>query len=133
MNSNRSRRAHPAIAFFANAALGLTAGLANSPASAQDVASGKTVFAQCTACHSIDGNNGVGPSLQGITNRKAGSSAGFRYSRAMKSVPYNWDASHLDAFIANPQAAVPGNVMPFSGVSDSKARADLVAYLLTLK
>ncbi len=113
------------------AALALTAALPK--ASAQDATAGQAVFAQCAACHSIDGNNGVGPSLKGIVGRKAGSFAGFRYSRAMKGSAYAWDESHLDAYVANPQATVPGNVMPFSGLPDAKARADLVAYLKTLK
>jgi cytochrome c len=100
---------------------------------AQDAAAGKAVFAQCTACHSIDGSNGVGPSLQGIDGRKAGTFAGFRFSRAMKSAGTVWNATTLDAYIADPQKAVPGNVMPFSGVPDAKQRADLIAYLKTLK
>jgi cytochrome c len=102
-------------------------------AGAQDAAAGKAVFAQCTACHSTDGSNGTGPSLQGIAGRKAGSFPGFRYSRAMKNAGRTWDAASLDAYIANPQGTVPGNLMPFSGIADAKQRADLVAYLLTLK
>jgi cytochrome c len=102
-------------------------------AQAQDVASGKAVFAQCAACHPIDGSNGVGPSLQGVVGRKVGSFPGFRYSRAMKSAAFSWDTTRLDAYLADPQTALPGNVMPFSGVTDTKARADVVAYLQTLK
>jgi cytochrome c len=121
-------RRHAGLAFLSVAAV-----LAFAAAQAQDASAGKAVFAQCTACHSIDGSNGVGPSLQGVVGRKVGSFAGFRYSRAMKTTAYSWDASHLDAYLANPQTAIPGNVMPFSGVPDAKARADLVAYLQTLK
>jgi cytochrome c len=100
---------------------------------AQDVNAGKAVFSQCAACHSIDGTNGAGPSLKGVDGRKVGSFPGFRYSRAMKATAYNWDAAKLEAYIANPQAAIPGNVMPYSGLPDAKQRADLVAYLLSLK
>ena len=107
--------------------------LALASAKAQDATAGKAVFAQCAACHSIDGSNGVGPSLQGVVGRKVGSSSGFRYSRAMKSAAFSWDTTHLDAYLADPQTALPGNVMPFSGVADTKARADLVAYLQTLR
>ena len=114
---------------LAAASLALLVGSAH----AQDATAGKAVFAQCTACHSIDGTNGAGPSLQGVAGRKAGSFAGFRYSRAMKNATTTWDAASLDAYIANPQAALPGNVMPFSGLPDAKQRGDLVAYLLTLK
>lgn len=104
-----------------------------TPAIAQDAAAGKAAYNQCIACHSIDGSNGAGPSLKGIDGRKAGSVPGFRYSRAMKAAPHNWDAQTLDAYLASPQKIVPGNVMPFSGVADASQRADLVAYLLSLK
>ena len=107
--------------------------LATVAAHAQDVSAGKQVFAQCAACHSIDGSNGVGPSLKGIVGRKAGTFAGFRYSRAMKNANITWTTTRLDAYIANPQKVVPGNLMPFSGLPDAKARAELVAYLATLK
>jgi cytochrome c len=113
-------------------ALALIAAGATS-AHAQDAAAGKAVFAQCAACHSVDGSNGAGPSLKGIVGRKAGSFEGFRYSRAMKGAGYAWDAAKLDAYLADPQKALPGNVMPFSGITDAKQRADLVAYLATLK
>jgi len=100
---------------------------------AQDVAAGKQVYAQCAACHSINGSHGVGPTLQGVVGRQAGSILGFRFSRAMKGAGYPWDARTLDAYIENPQAAVPGNVMPYAGLVDVKQRADLIAYLATLK
>ena len=99
---------------------------------AQDANPGKAVFAQCASCHAIDASNGVGPSLQGVVGRRAGSFAGFRYSRAMKAAGTTWDATTLDGYIADPQKAVPGNVMPFAGISDAKPRADLVGYLKTL-
>jgi cytochrome c len=104
-----------------------------SAAHAQDVDAGKKLFLQCVACHSIDGANGAGPSLKGIVGSKAGDFPGFRFSRAMKNSGTVWDAQTLDAYIANPQAAMPGNVMPYSGLTNAKQRADLVAYLQTLK
>ena len=113
-------------------AAGLVA-VAAVAAHAQDAAAGKAVFAQCTACHSIDGSNGAGPTLKGIVGSKAGEVAGFRFSRAMKNAGTAWDEKTLDAYIANPQTAIPGNVMPFSGLPDAKQRADLIAYLTTLK
>ncbi len=100
---------------------------------AQDAAAGKAAFAQCTACHAIDATNGVGPGLKGIVGRKVGSLPGFRYSRAMKAVEYSWDPAKLDAYLTDPQKAIPGNVMPFSGLPDAKQRADVIAYLQTLK
>lgn len=114
--------------------LGVASAIAfTTSAMAQDAAAGKALFNQCIACHSVNGSNGAGPSLKGIDGRKAGSFPGFRYSRAMKAAPHNWDAQTLDVYLTNPQKLVPGNVMPFSGVADAKHRADLVAYLLSLK
>jgi cytochrome c len=51
----------------------------------------------------------------------------------MKSANITWDAKALDAYLADPQKAVPGNQMPFSGITDPKQRADVIAYLATLK
>ncbi|MCE4556838.1 c-type cytochrome [Roseateles cellulosilyticus] len=114
--------------------LGVASAIAlSSSAMAQDIAAGKVAFNQCVACHSVDGNNGAGPSLKGIDGRKAGSFPGFRYSRAMKSASVNWNTQTLDTYLTDPQKLVPGNVMPFSGVADAKQRADLVAYLSSLK
>jgi len=100
---------------------------------AQDAAAGKTVFAQCSVCHSIDGSDSVGPSLKGIVGRKAGSVAGFRYSRGMRNSNLIWDAATLDRYLTDPQGTIPGNLMPFAGLADKRTRADLIAYLASLK
>ena len=100
---------------------------------AQDVRVGKEVFTQCQACHTTDGSAGMGPSLKGIAGRKVASEPGFGYSRAMKSAAITWDAQTLDAFVADPQKLVPGNMMPFAGLDDASQRAALVAFLMILK
>ena len=100
---------------------------------AQDVAAGTQAFTQCSVCHSIDESNGVGPTLKGIVGSKAGDVPGFRFSRAMKGSNITWDEKTLNDFIADPQKVIPGNVMPFSGLADAKQRADVVAYLNTVK
>jgi cytochrome c len=51
----------------------------------------------------------------------------------MKGSNITWDDTTLNAFVADPQKVIPGNVMPFSGLADAKQRADLIAYLKTLK
>src|SRR5450830_33928 len=102
-------------------------------AQAQDVNAGKQVYAQCAACHAVTAANGVGPGLLGIVGRKAAASPGFRYSPALKRANLTWDEKTLDAYVADPQKAVPGNLMPFSGIADAKQRADLIAYLNTVK
>jgi cytochrome c len=103
------------------------------PAYAQDVAKGEHVYANCAPCHAKDSANGAGPGLRDIVGRKAGTAPGFHYSRAMKNSKVVWDQASLDSYIASPQKAIPGNVMPFSGIADAKDRTDLITYLGTLK
>src|SRR5262245_21685826 len=117
---------------FAVAALVLAGG-APRPATAQDASAGQKAFATCSACHSTDGSKKVGPTLSAVVGRKAGSEAGFRYSRAMKAANVTWDDKSLDSYIAAPQKFIPGNTMAFSGLPDEKKRADIIAYLNTLK
>lgn len=113
------------------AALVALAGAAESARS--QPASGQTIYAQCAACHSTDGTSGVGPTLKGIWGRKAGSVAGFRYSRAMRQAKLTWTRDTLDAYLRSPQDFLPGNVMPFAGIADPAQRAALIDYLRQLK
>jgi cytochrome c len=106
---------------------------AASAARGQDAERGKEVFLKCVACHPLDSKNSLGPNLRGVLGRKAGSVEGFRYSRAMKNADIVWDEKTLDAFLDDPQKVVPGTTMPFSGIPDPRERADLIAYLATLK
>jgi len=102
-------------------------------ANAQDAAHGAQVFNACAACHATDNTTRLGPGLQGIVGRRSGSVSGFRYSRAMKNANITWDQKSLEAYVAAPQVLVPGTTMPFSGLPNAGDRADLVAYLETLK
>lgn len=104
-----------------------------SPGYAQDADHGKSVFAACAACHAPDHAIRVGPGLEGIVGRKAGTVPGFRYSNAMKNSGIVWDDKSLNAYLEAPQKAVPGNRMPYPGLKDATDRADLVGYLATLK
>jgi cytochrome c len=95
-----------------------------------DAARGEAKFQECAACHKLEaGANNVGPSLHGIIGRKAGELADFRYSPAIKRSGITWTPDTLDAFIKEPQAMVPANRMPYAGLADPAARADLIAYL----
>jgi len=114
-------------------ALGVSGAVLPTIAPAQDASAGRMVFAQCSSCHSTDGTNGTGPTLKGIVGRKAGTLAGFRFSRAMRNAGFDWTPQLLDAYIADPQKTLPGNLMPFSGVVDARQRADLIAYLKSLR
>ena len=92
---------------------------------------GAARFADCAACHRLEpGANNVGPSLHGIFSRKAGEVVDFRYSPAMKRSGIVWTPETLEKFITDPQAMVPGNRMPYAGMSIPSDRADLIAFLL---
>ena len=95
-----------------------------------DAARGEKRFEECATCHTTErGVNNVGPSLNGVFQRKAGEIADFRYSPALKKSGITWTPQTLDTFIADPQKQVPGNRMPFAGMPDAADRADLIAYL----
>jgi cytochrome c len=111
---------------------GMLFGLAASAALAADAEHGKQVFQACAACHS-DKADALGPSLVGVIGRKAGSRDDFRYSNAMMRAGFNWDAGNLRQYLADPQAKVKGNRMPFSGLADPKDVDDVIAYIGTLK
>jgi cytochrome c len=108
--------------------LAAAAALLATGAHADDL--GKKTFETCAACHSLkEGDNGTGPSLHNLIGRKAGTFEGFRYSGPMKRSGIVWDEATLAKFLRNPQEAVPGNRMPFSGVTDEAALKALVQYL----
>jgi cytochrome c len=98
---------------------------------AQDAARGKAVFEQCAACHSFEpGRSELGPHLKGIIGRKTASVEDFIYSPTMRRANVSWTPEVLDGFLKDPQAPpFRGNRMPFAGMPDTQARADLIAYL----
>lgn len=103
---------------------------AAAPAAGPDAAAGEKVFAKCKSCHSVaEGKNGVGPSLYGVVNRAVASIANFKYSDAMKAKGGAWTPKDLDAYLANPKAAVPGNKMTFAGLPQEPDRINVIAYL----
>ena len=99
---------------------------------ADTISDGKAAFATCASCHTVTGANSLGPHLNGVVGRKAGSVAGFSYSPAMKRSSIVWNTATLEQYMQNPQEIVPGNRMPFAGVQDEKQRDDIAAYLATL-
>ena len=111
-------------------ALALT--LTASVAGAADAAHGKIVFQTCAACHS-EKPDAIGPSLRGVYGRKAGSLPDFRYSNAMLHANIVWDDANLRDYLANPQAKVRGNRMPFGGLNDPQDIADVIAFLKDYK
>ena len=99
-----------------------------------DAEKGAAVFKKCKSCHQVGAGakNRVGPHLNNIFGRVAGSDADAKYSGSMKRAGVDgliWTAEKLDAFIENPKALVSRTRMSFRGISDAGDRADLIAYL----
>jgi len=96
-----------------------------------DPARGEARFQECAACHKLQaGANEVGPSLHGVFMRKAGELADFRYSPAMRRSGVTWTPETIEKYIADPQAFIPANRMPYAGMASADDRADLIAYLM---
>lgn len=102
---------------------------------AADVATGEKLVKKCTACHTFEkgGKNGVGPNQWGLVGRKVAGAPGYTYSDALQKISGSWTPQMLSEFITNPKKYAPGNKMSFAGIKDPKDRANLIAYLNTLK
>lgn len=104
------------------------------PAVAQDAKAGATIFRQrCSLCHVVAPGvrTGMGPNLAGLSGRPA-ASTDFGYSAALKASKLKWDKATLEKFLTAPGKLVPGTRMVYA-IPDPVQRAQVVAYLLTLK
>jgi len=124
-------RQTPAIA----AALALSLLLAGQARADGDAANGEKLFKlKCGMCHSATaGQNKVGPSLAGVFGRAAAMAPNYTYSTAMKNSGLTWDAATLDVYLTKPKDKVPGTKMTFVGLAKDSDRADIIAYLGTVK
>lgn len=119
-------------------AAGVAAGaVAEERGKGGDPEAGKAVARQCVACHNLDKPEAkpTGPSLLGVWGRKAGTSESYaaKYGAGIKESGIVWDNEEiLDKYLTNPQQVVKGSRMAFR-LSDPKKRADVIAYLKTLK
>lgn len=104
---------------------------AAAPALAQDAAKGEKDFIVCRACHQIgpDAKNAVGPVLNGVVGRKAGTYPGFEYSTENKDSGITWTPEELDKYLTDPQKVVPHTKMIFPGLKNPQQRKDVIAFL----
>ena len=109
------------------AALGAPA----AAAAAGDPAAGEAAFKACRICHQIGENarNFVGPELNGVVGRKAGTVPGYNYSDANKHSDIVWDLATLAKYLRKPRAVVPGTKMAFPGFDNDSDIANVIAYL----
>jgi cytochrome c len=85
----------------------------------------------CSPCHDAGAEAKIklGPPLNGIDGRKAGTFDGYNYSDAMKGSNITWNEAVFKEFIGGPMQKVPGTRMAFAGVRDPKEVEDLWTYL----
>ena len=97
-----------------------------------DVAHGMALYQErCTACHAIDSHK-IGPAHRGVMGRRVGSLPGYKYSDELARSRLRWTPQTLNAWLEDPEQLVPGQRMGFQ-VESARERADLIAYLATLK
>ena len=123
------------ISILAAAALALT--VSAGGALAADVEAGKTEFKKCMACHAVGegATNRVGPVLNDVFGRVAGTFEGYKYSKAMVDAGAGglvWTDETIGHFLHKPKDLVPGTKMTFAGIADQAAIDNLLAYLVTL-
>ncbi|MCY1290748.1 hypothetical protein D9M68_382740 [compost metagenome] len=120
------------LSFAGLSVLLLSQALQAAPACAPAaVEKGSAAFAaDCAVCHAVKDVPGMmGPHLDGLVGRTSGSLPGFSYSQAMKTKSQVWDAQSIAAFIAEPQAVVPGTYMPYAGMADAASRDAVACFL----
>ena len=85
-----------ALAFTASAGAALADG---------DAAAGEATFKICKVCHQVGewAKDFVGPVLNGVVGRKAGSYPGYNYSEANKNSGITWDEATLTKYLHNPR------------------------------
>lgn len=104
----------------------------SAPAHAADPARGAQLYeARCGGCHAVDTDR-VGPRHAGLAGRKAGSVTTFDFSPALRASNIIWNADTLERWLADPERLIPGQRMGYR-LDDASERADVIAYLLTLR
>jgi cytochrome c len=85
---------------------------------------------QCAVCHTLNAGDPPrqGPTLDGIYGRKAGRMSGFTYSSGFSALDIVWDDAHLDTYLTNPQAMIPGAMMVYRQPK-APVREAIIAFL----
>ena len=96
----------------------------------QDLTAGEAAFRKCQPCHDVGetAKNKLGPELNGLDGKKAGTAEGYAYSDGNKNSGIVWREATFKEYLENPQEKIPGTKMILS-VKSEKEIGDLWAYL----
>jgi len=105
-----------------------------APAQEGNAEEGAEVYKKCRACHDVgpEAKNKVGPLLNGIIGRQAGTIEGYNYSEANKQAGAKglvWTEEVMTKYLEAPLSFMPGTKMAFAGLKDGQDRKDVIAYL----
>ncbi|MCB1311404.1 MAG: cytochrome c family protein [Sedimentitalea sp.] len=98
-----------------------------------DIEAGSKVFKKCAACHKINGENGIGPHLDGVVGRPIASVEDFKYSDVMAGLGGDWTPERLSEFLAKPRDFAPGTAMSFAGLRKDEEIVNVIGYLNSLQ
>jgi cytochrome c len=107
------------------------AGWAQMPLPSAGAMTGADLFKQqCATCHSLNASDPPrqGPLLAGVYGRKPGSAASFHYSSGYDKADFVWDEPHLDRYLSDPQAVIPGSMMLYKQ-KNADTRKAIIAFL----
>ena len=97
---------------------------------------GEQLTKVCQTCHTFDkgGPNKIGPNLWDVTEENIASVPNYQFSAALQSDKgEKWDPEKLNQWLHNPQSFAKGTKMTFAGFPKAQDRADVIAFLDTLK
>lgn len=119
------------VLFGALALVALAGPVYAQDAAGGDAAAGEKLFMRCKACHQIGPNakNAIGPDLNGVVGRKAGTEEGYSYSPALRDSGLTWDEATLTKWLHGPKKLVAGTKMIFPGFQKDDDIKNVIAYL----
>jgi cytochrome c len=101
-----------------------------------DPARGQQIAKVCLQCHTFAKGepNKIGPNLWDIMEENIATVPGYQFSSALAAdKDKKWDPDELNIWLSKPQDFAHGTKMAFPGLPKEQDRADVIAYLLTLK
>ena len=97
---------------------------------------GEQIAKVCLQCHTFNKGepNKIGPNLFDVTEENIASVPGYTFSSALSAdKDKKWSPDELNQWLWKPQSFAHGTKMTFAGLPKAQDRADVIAYLQTLK